>query len=332
MEARTYPNPDLIAGSNWLHATFLLALIAIGIAYAGTYAEMAGIWFGSDTYVHGVLIGPIVLWLVWRLRDRLRHTPMQPFPAGLVAVVAASGLWAAGRVLDANVLEHFGAVAVIPAVVLSVYGLQVGRVLAFPLAYLLFAVPVGEALIPALMEFTADFTVLAVQLSGIAVFRDGLHFSTAEGDFAVEKACSGIRYLTACLAVGTLFAYLVFRTWSRALLFIALAVIVPILANGIRAWLIVVIAHASGMKLAVGVDHFVYGWLLFGVVVLILFKIGLMMQRREPAAPATSEAAPAHVVPQSRALRIAVPLAATALVLVAPVVLALVASGASSGV
>jgi exosortase A len=330
VEARTYPPADLIASTNWLHVTFLLAFVAIGVAYAGTYVEMAGIWFGSDTYIHGVLIGPIALWLVWRLRDRLREISTQPFPAGLLAVLLTSVLWATGRLMDANFLEHLGAVAIIPAVVLSIYGLQVVRALAFPLGYLLFAVPMGEALIPVLMEFTADFTVAAVQLSGVAVFRDGLRFSTAEGDFAVEKACSGIRYLTACLAVGTLFAYFFFRTWSRALTFIALAVIVPIVANGIRAWLIVVIAHASGMRLAVGVDHFVYGWLLFGVVIAILFKIGLVMQRGEP--PATTERpAPIPPAPQSRTLRTLLPLATTAVVLAAPVILAIRAGGGGDG-
>jgi EpsI family protein len=34
------------------------------------------------------------------------------------------------------------------------------------------------------------------------------------------------------------------------------------------------IGHLSGMKLAMGVDHFIYGWVFFGMVMLLLFWIG----------------------------------------------------------
>jgi hypothetical protein len=47
------------------------------------------------------------------------------------------------------------------------------RAAAFPLAFLLLMVPNGEGLIPGLIEFTADFTVAAVQLIGIPVHREG---------------------------------------------------------------------------------------------------------------------------------------------------------------
>ena len=53
-----------------------------------------------------------------------------------------------------------------------------------------------------------------------------------------------------------------------------LSVIVPIIANGMRAYMIVMIAHLSDMKLALGVDHFIYGWVFFGIVMLLLFWVG----------------------------------------------------------
>ena len=58
------------------------------------------------------------------------------------------------------------------------------------------------------------------------------------------------------------------------MLFVALSVIVPIIANGMRAYMIVMIAHLSDMKLALGVDHLIYGWVFFGIVMLLLFWIG----------------------------------------------------------
>jgi EpsI family protein len=149
----------------------------------------------------------------------------------------------------------------------------VPRQLAFPLGYLFLVVPVGQALVPALMEFTADFTVAAIRLSGIPVYREGLYFSLPSGDFEVAKACSGIRYLMASIASGALIAYLSVRSWPRRLAFMAFAVVLPILANGIRAYLIVILAHLSDMELATGADHLIYGWLFFGVVIFVMIAV-----------------------------------------------------------
>jgi exosortase A len=322
VQVQTHVNSEIVGSPNWLHGTFLLALIATAVAFGPTYAEMAQIWFGNDTYVHGAFVGPVVLWLVWRERDRLRSVPAQPSAAGVCAVLAVCAVWVGGGLFDANIVEHLAATSIVAAIVLAVYGPHVVRALAFPLGFLLLATPVGEWLVPALMEYTADFTVTALKLTGFAVYREGLYFSTAKGDFAVEKACSGIRYLIASLTVGLLFAHLTFRTLRRAVIFVALAVVVPLIANGVRAWLIVVVAHVSDMRLAVGVDHFIYGWVLFGVVMAILFSIGFAMQRREPVPVVDpSRDTPPVLLPQSRSARIALPLAAVAALLLAPVVL-----------
>jgi EpsI family protein len=106
------------------------------------------------------------------------------------------------------------------------------------------------------------------------VYREGNVFAIPTGMWSVVEACSGLRYLIASVTVGALFAYLNYqRAWKRAL-FIALSIAVPIAANFVRAYMIVMIGHLSGMKLAVGVDHFIYGWVFFGIVVGLLFWLG----------------------------------------------------------
>jgi EpsI family protein len=132
-----------------------------------------------------------------------------------------------------------------------------------------------------------------LRLTGFAVHRDGLFFSTTVGDFAVADTCSGVRYLMASVTAGTLFAYLKLRSLRYRLSLVAVSIIAPILANGLRAYLVVVIAHVSGMKLAVGVDHVFYGTIFFAVVMLIVFWIGARWSLREPrVATAGSGAAP----------------------------------------
>ena len=98
--------------------------------------------------------------------------------------------------------------------------------------------------------------------------------SIPRGDFEVAKACSGIRYLIASVSLGTFYAYLTYQSWGRRLLFVSMAIALPILANGLRAYGIVMIAHFTNMKHAVGVDHLIYGWLFFGVLMFVLFWVG----------------------------------------------------------
>jgi exosortase/archaeosortase family protein len=113
-----------------------------------------------------------------------------------------------------------------------------------------------------------------LRLTGVPVIQDGLYFSIPSGNFEVIKACSGIRYLIATVALATLFAHFTYRSWRRILIFMSLALVVPIIGNSLRAYLIVMIAHLSKMKYAVGIDHFIYGWLMFALMIALLFWIG----------------------------------------------------------
>jgi exosortase len=112
--------------------------------------------------------------------------------------------WFLGYVVDALVIKQFAFVGIIALSVWSVIGTPAARLLAFPIAFLLFAVPAGEALTHPLMNFTADLTVGLLRLTGIPVYRDGLFFSIPSGDWSVATACSGIRYLIASVTLGSI--------------------------------------------------------------------------------------------------------------------------------
>ena len=156
----------------------------------------------------------------------------------------------------------------------AILGDRVVSKILFPLAYLFFMVPVGSDLIAPLMEFTATFSVYLIRLTGIPVYREGLNLTLASGNWTVAEACSGINYLIASVSLGFVYAYLTYsRYWKRAL-FALLSIIVPIIANGLRAYMIMMIGHFSNMTLAVGIDHIIYGALFFGLVMMLLFYIG----------------------------------------------------------
>jgi exosortase A len=214
------------------------------------------------------------LWLIWRDRDRLVGLSPQPMPWVLLPMLLAAVVWLLGEAVAVNAATQFALVSLIVLCVPLVAGREVTRVLMFPLAFLFFCVPFGEFLLPQLMQSTADFTVAALRLSGVPVYRQGMTFMIPTGNWSVVEACSGVRYLIASLMVGSLFAYLNFRSRTRQWVFVGVSIAVPIVANWLRAYMIVMLGHLSGNKLATGVDHLVYGWVFFGVVITIMFMIG----------------------------------------------------------
>ncbi|WP_421621952.1 exosortase A [Alkalilimnicola ehrlichii] len=253
-----------------------VALTALLVAFFPTFTSMVETWQRSETFAHGFLIVPIVAFLVFRLRHELASLQPRPCLLAVIPLVLITLMWVMGELVDVISVRQFAAVLMVPTLVWLVLGSEITRRLQFPLAYLLFAVPFGEFMVEPMMIWTADFTVAAIRLTGVPVYRDGLYFDLPTGRWSVVAACSGVRYLIASVALGTLFAYLMYRSWTRRLIFVAIAILVPIVANWLRAYGIVMIGHLSDMRLAAGVDHLLYGWVFFGVVILLMFLIGAL--------------------------------------------------------
>ncbi len=274
---------------SWRQALMLLvALIGwIGFCYWETIVAMVGIWERSDTYAHAFVVPPITLWLIWRQRAHILAE--QPRTSFLLAIPVAltTFFWLLGELTAVNALTQFALVATLVLAIMALLGTSVSKRIAFPLAFLFFSVPIGDFMLPKLMEWTAAFTVLAIRASGIPVYQEGLQFVIPSGNWSVVEACSGIRYIIASVTVGTLFAYLNYVSLRRRLIFIAVSIIVPVIANWLRAYMIVMLGHLSGNKLAAGFDHLIYGWVFFGIVIMVMFMIGARWSEYAPEPDAT---------------------------------------------
>ncbi len=274
---------------DWRLVSFVTisACVLLLLMFWQTSYSMVEIWYRSETFAHGFFIFPITIWLIWRKRHDIAALTPSINGWGLPILFVLGFVWFIADAVDINVVRQAALIAMLPVTVFTLLGWRVTWTIAFPLVFLMFAVPVGEGLIPPLMEFTADFTVGMVQLTGIPVYREGTFFELPSGNWSVVEGCSGVRYLIASVTLGCLYAYLTYVSYVKRTLFIIFAIVMPIIANGMRAFIIVMLGHFSDMKVATGADHLVYGWVFFGIVIAIMFFIGSFW--REDEEPASDE-------------------------------------------
>ncbi|GAB4484414.1 MAG: hypothetical protein OHK0018_16180 [Erythrobacter tepidarius] len=246
-----------------------LALVAVT---AQSWGEMLHQWWNIDTYNHLLLVPLIIGWLVLLKVGELAAIAPRPFMPGLLLVGAALALWWAGRASGINLIAHAGAVGALQAAIISVLGLRAALLLGLPLAFASFLVPFGDEIIPPLQFVTAEIAIALTHWSGIEASIAGIHIHTPAGLFIVAEACSGVKFLIAMVTLGVLVCFTRFESWRRRALFMAACVIVPVLANGVRAWATIYVAQYIGAERATGFDHIVYGWVFFAIVVTMLLS------------------------------------------------------------
>ena len=267
-----------LAGGAWVVAVAVLLF-----CYWQTAQSLLSVWIHDGTYQYAILIFPLSLWMAINLRHQLGTRPPVPSAWGLAALTVLVGIWYAGHVLDTNLPQHFAFVALFPATVLALWGWRALWVLKFPLAYLVaFAVPWGNGLVGPLQDITARFAVRALEVTGTPVLLNGREIITPAATWMVADACSGVKFFIACTALGCLYAWLMYQSWWKRTLFVALAAIVPIIANGFRVYFTVLIGDTWGLKYATGTDHMVFGWQFFGTVLVLLLLTGWFFRDRPP--------------------------------------------------
>ena len=264
-------------------------LARLGLVWAAiftlTFREwqaMLSQWWNISTYNHILFVPLIAGWLIYSRRgDLARITPQAWFP-GLLMFGGALFVWLVGSLAGVNTVSQLGAVLALQTSIAALLGLRVTAATLFPLLYLVFLVPFGDELVPALQMITAEMVITLTQWSGVTAVIDGVFIDTPAGLFEVAEACSGVKFLIAMIALGTLICYCCFSTWKRRIIFMVSAIGLSIAANSIRAWGTIFIAQSQGIEFAEGFDHIFYGWIFFAVIVGGLLAISWRWFDRDP--------------------------------------------------
>ncbi len=289
-----FPAADFSAGTStggfdarWRRHAAILGgvVIVLLLLFRTDVAGLARIWWTSTTFGHCLFIGPVIAWLIWNRRvDLARVAPVAWWPG--LALVALGGFgWLLGDAASVALARHLGLVLMVQGAVVTILGPNVARALLFPLCYALFLVPFGEGLEGPLQTATVAMTMPLLHLFGVPAHVDGVLITIPNGYFEVAEACSGAKFVIAMIAYGALVANVCFTSWWRRAIFMVVALVVPVIANGLRAFGTIYAAHLTSVARATGMDHIVYGWIFFGVVMAAVLAIGWRWFDRAPDAP-----------------------------------------------
>ncbi len=279
--------PGIQAARGPVIAALAACLIAFGVLFLPETRAAVEVWNASTAYGHCYLVLPMALYLIWERRAAIAEVAARPQPGWALLGLPITIAWLAAERLGIMEGRQLAAVAGFEIMLLAVLGWPLFRALSGPLLYLFFLVPFGAFATPVLQRFTADFSIIGLDLLGIPNYSDNFTIETPAGVFLVAEACAGLRFLIAAVAFGVFYALLNYRSPARRLAFIAASIIVPIIANGFRALGIVVLGQILGSAEAAAADHVIYGWVFFSVVLLLLVAAGMPLREFRPVAVAS---------------------------------------------
>jgi exosortase len=243
-------------------------------------------WNPETNYEHAKLIPLVVLGLL--LYDRKRILNARVGSSGLGWIFLGAGLLL--FLIGARTVQARFALTALPfilfGVVLYLFGKQVARIVLFPIAFLLFMVPlnfVTQATVR--LQFLETAVASAIcNLIGIHVDTIGTVVNSSDNafHFQVDEGCSGIHSLMAIAMLAAIYGHFTFdRLWKKVLIFVA-ALVFAIIGNAGRLVSIFGAAKFFGQDLAGGPYHAISGYLSFpfAMAAMVLFGMLLNIHRK----------------------------------------------------
>ena len=273
------PDPPVKTGRPILNGLLWSTILtgAFLLAYIPTVMSLIDGPWQTEQEGHGPLIIVASLWLVWQSRERFGSTEISPAPVvGWIFLVCGLAIMFLARTQGVLAFEALSILPVIAGCVLISVGWPMLRVVAFPIVFLFFAVPMPDWLIDAatvpLKVLISDLVTRILYAAGYPVAQNGVMIMIGSYQLLVKDACSGMNSIFALSAIGVFYAY-AFR-WNQKIrsVFLLLAIVpITIVANFVRVLTLVLIAYYGGVDLLEGVLHDLTGIGLFVVAVVLLF-------------------------------------------------------------
>jgi exosortase len=266
------------------------------------FAWVFDIYTAQDSDAQYALLIPfVVLALFWWKRRELVAKPVDIWPPGIIVIVAGLGMHLLGYVIQEPRLSLAGFFIGIYGLTGLVWGKNWLKASFFPFFLLAFCVPAGGTdWLTLRMRLMVSWIVAGIAHLGLApdLVRDGTQLMDADHTFGYEvaAACSGIRSLTALLALTTIYGFVCFKSpWKRSVMILS-AFPLAILGNVTRLCFTIMVAELGGQKAGKAVETNA-GLITFGVAIACVYFLGRVLEKSEskteiPEAPQPTQNEP----------------------------------------
>lgn len=244
------------------------------LLFAPAMLRLAKVWSTQEDYGHGFFVLPIVFYMLWQKKSRLKAIPARPSWVGLPVLVAGSLLYVVASIAKFHTLTYLCMILIVLGLLIFLEGWGLVREVAPQVALLLFMFPIPSALYVQITNplklAIANISTTIVQMIDIPVFREGNLLYLAGSKMEVTEACSGIRSLYSYLMLGCVFALGGKTRWTRIVMVLS-AVPLAFLVNIVRVTGTTILSHAYGPEMAQGVFHMTAGFVLFAVGFVVFY-------------------------------------------------------------
>lgn len=262
----------------------LVSLFAfLVVLYAKIFPDMVLDWYKDENYSHGFLVPLIAGYFLYTRWAKLKDTPVTPRNAGLLVIIFGLLQLLVAWLGSEYFSMRSSLIVLLVGLILYFFGTPVLRVVAFPIAYLFFMVPIPYIIYDAvafpLKLFVTKVSVSFLKLVGVVVLREGNIIMFPATTLEVADACSGVRSLISLLALAVAYAFFLrIKPWKRVIL-ICSAVPIAVATNAMRVIVTGILAQHWGEKAAQGFFHEFAGLAVFGVAMVLLVSLGIFLSR-----------------------------------------------------
>lgn len=274
--------------SAWLHTAtaLLVACIIVIVIYYDTVSSAVYLWMHHATYGYAFAVLPVMAFLVWHDRSYFRVTLPTADPLGPLVAVPFAASWLVGAQLGILEIQHLALAGMLVALAITAIGFRHAAHFWLPLAYIFLLAPAGSPLLPYLQEIATRVAIVFLEIGQIPFYADGFSIEVATGNYLIAPGCAGLNFVLALATVAPLFVVIMYNSWTKRLIALALMMAIVPLANGFRVFAIIAIAEYTNRAIDIAADHLFYGWIFFSIVVLLMFWFGSRFaDQPPPAAP-----------------------------------------------
>jgi exosortase len=256
--------------------------------YWPTAVELVRVWSVDPNYSHGFIVPVVSLLfagLAWkRFGIPIRgHVAAGTVTLGAMEILLGLGLHILGWMLGHLLFDVLSLVCVLRGTLLVLGGADANRAFGFAALFLLFMAPLPMAwhqpLAIELQQIVSGLSAYILEACGVATYREGYVIHLSVYSMEVGAACSGLRQLTAVLALGVALGHLANRgAWFTGVLALV-SLPVAIVANCARVVITGIIAVLFGPKWAEGVFHTLEGLAVVALAALLIVGVASGLAR-----------------------------------------------------